>query len=79
VVQARKLIALQGIAGCGQQEFPRGLRFVVQGDLRGDRRHNDSIISTCNGTKYVSSVEMCGHFLLGIASGHSCPVQRGKA
>jgi hypothetical protein len=24
-------------------------------------------------------VEMCGHFLLGIASGHSCPVQRGKA
>jgi hypothetical protein len=34
VIQTRKFIALQGIAGRRKQELPRGLSFVIQGDLR---------------------------------------------
>jgi hypothetical protein len=64
VVQAREFVALQGIAGSGEQELPGGLSFVIQGNLR-KRSHPINISQTNNSTKYVRSVEKCAKFCLG--------------
>ena len=50
MVQAREFIALQGIAGSGEQELPRRLGFVIQGDLQGKPRDSKRIVKTVNST-----------------------------
>jgi hypothetical protein len=61
MVQAREFVALQGIAGSGEQELPGGLSFVIQGNLR-ECRHTISVTHGGNSTKYVRSVEKCAKF-----------------
>jgi hypothetical protein len=58
MVQAREFVALQGTAGSGEQELPRGLGFVIQGDLRSKK----PLESTCI-VKAVKSTQLrtyCG-------------------
>ncbi len=57
VTQAGKLITLQGIARGRQQELPRRLSFVIQGDLQGKRLYSKRLVSTINST-YVRTY--CG-------------------
>lgn len=62
VIQARKLVALQGVAGCGEQELPGRLSFVVQGSSEGKHGNHSNITRRFNGTKYVRNVEKCARF-----------------
>jgi hypothetical protein len=48
VAQAREFVALQGIAGRREKEFPRRLGLVIQGDLQGKPRDITSIVNTVN-------------------------------
>jgi len=59
MVQSREFVALQGIAGSGEQELPRGLSFVIQRDLQRELRQTIYINDSGNSTKYVRSVEKC--------------------
>jgi hypothetical protein len=76
VVQAREFVALQGIAGSGEQELPRGLSFVIQGGLRAEQREIISNITTINSTKYVRSVEKCAKFCSGWRARGACDAKR---
>jgi hypothetical protein len=69
MVQAREFVALQGIAGSGEQELPRGLSFVIQGNLRERYRQPINISKPSNSTRYVRSVEKCAKFCLGLRAG----------
>ncbi len=58
VAQAGKLVTLQGIARGRQQELPRRLSFVIQGDLQvGKRLYSRRLVSMINST-YVRTY--CG-------------------
>lgn len=52
VAEARKLVALQRGARSGEQEFPRGLRFMngQEGPPEGSGVHNSSNLIHCNST-----------------------------
>ena len=51
VAQPRELVALQGIAGCGEKKLPRRLGFVgAQGDLQGKQCEITSVVTTVNST-----------------------------
>jgi hypothetical protein len=51
VAQPGKLVALQGIAGCGEKKLPRRLGFVgAQGDLQGKQCEITSVVNTVNST-----------------------------
>ncbi len=51
VAQAGKLVTLQGIARGRQQELPRRLSFVIQGDLQvGKRLYSRRLVSMINST-----------------------------
>jgi hypothetical protein len=79
MVQAREFVALQGIAGSGEQKLPGRLSFVIQGDLRGERRHTTSVSQSGNSTKYVRSVEKCAKFCLRLrASGPNRAERRAR-
>jgi hypothetical protein len=79
MVQAREFVALQGIAGSGEQKLPGRLSFVIQGDLRGERRHTTSVGQSGNSTKYVRSVEKCAKFCLRLrASGPNRAERRAR-
>jgi hypothetical protein len=69
MVQAREFVALQGIAGSGEQELPGGLSFVIQGNLRERYRQPINISKPSNSTKYVRSVEKCAKSCLGLRAG----------
>src|SRR5579859_7088128 len=80
VIETRKFVALQRIAGCRKQELPGRLRFAIHGNLREEQRHPNSISYWSNGTKYVSSVEKCAKFCWGWrASGAGCSTARGES
>jgi len=76
MVQAREFVALQGIAGSGEQELPGGLSFVIQGVLREERRKTISSSQKGNGTKYVRSVEKCAKFCLELRASTSLRSER---
>jgi hypothetical protein len=76
MVQAREFVALQGIAGSGEQELPGGLSFVIQGVLREERRKAISSSQKGNGTKYVRSVEKCAKFSLELRASTSFRSER---
>jgi hypothetical protein len=78
VVQTREFVALQGITRRREQELPRGLSFVIQGTSEGIGANDDSITSTFNSTDYVSNVEMCGRFWLGLRTGNAWPRNPGE-
>jgi hypothetical protein len=50
VAEPRKLVTLQGVTGRGQKKLPRGLGFVIQGDLQGKPRDSKRIVNTVNST-----------------------------
>jgi len=76
MVQAREFVALQGIAGSGEQELPGGLSFVIQGVLREERRKTISSSQKGNGTKYVRSVEKCAKSCLELRASTSFRSER---
>jgi len=76
MVQAREFVALQGIAGSREQELPRGLSLVIQGDLQERYRQPISISKPSNSTKYVRSVEKCARFCVGLRAGGACRARR---
>lgn len=50
VAQTGEFVTLQRVAGCRQQEFPRRLDFVIQGNLQGKHFHSKCIVNTVNST-----------------------------
>ena len=58
VAQTRKFVTLQGITGCRQEELPRRLGFVIQGDLRGTKPVEVTSIS--NTVKSTQLRTYCG-------------------
>ena len=51
MVQAREFVALQGIAGSGEQELPGRLGFVIQDDLQEKWGNVTSVVTTVKSTK----------------------------
>jgi hypothetical protein len=50
MAQTGEFVTLQRIAGCRQQEFPRRLGFVIQGNLQGKHFHSKCKVNTVNST-----------------------------
>jgi hypothetical protein len=80
MVQAREFVALQRIAGSGEQKLPGGLSFVIQRDLQRELRQTSCITYSSNSTKYVRSVEKCAKSCLGRRPcGAGCAERRARS